>query len=368
LRNVRIVGTGAHLPGPPISNQALAEVAGSLPDEVLEGLQVRSRHWIADLATGAHLESNSEMAAAAAANALAVAGLEAGEVDLLVVSTSSPEYHLPPMATQVQDRLGIERCAVLDIRSGCAGSVAALDVARLQLERGSHRTAVVIGSEVVSPLLVPIFQGRDPDSIRMRDRIPIYAFGDGAGAIVLQASESDEPGFIGSASACVGGGRKPGMSVVGGGTHAPISVQLAAPRLVELKLDVVESARYTPHVLSAALTDVLAACAMTAEQVDVCVVPEGNAGYLLEEMEQEGLLVEDWKALRGRIVENLADVGATGSAAVPLALDQAWRAGGVLPGQVVMLLALETSKWIYAATVLRWTAPTPALVGATGVG
>jgi len=146
------------------------------------------------------------------------------------------------------------------------------------------------------------------------------------------------------------------------------AISTKVDRLVELKLDVVESARYTPHVLSAALTDVLAACAMKAEQVDVCVVPEGNAGYLLEEMEQEGLLVEDWKALRGRIVENLADVGATGSAAVPLALDQAWRAGQVLPGQVVMLLALETSKWIYAAAVLRWTAPTPALVALTGMG
>ena len=256
------------------------------------------------------------MAAAAAGKALAVAGA-GGRVDLLVVSTSSPEYHLPPMATQVQDRLGIERCSVLDIRSGCAGSVEALDVARLHLERGTHRTAVVIGSEVVSPLLVPIFQGRDPDSIRMRDRIPIYAFGDGAGAIVLQASEGGEPGFIGSASACVGGGRKPGD--VGGRRHPrAISVQLARPRLVELKLDVVERrALPRPHVLSAALTDVLAACAMTAEQVDVCVVPEGNAGYLLEEMEQEGTAGERTGRRPGRIVENLADVGATGSAAVP---------------------------------------------------
>jgi 3-oxoacyl-[acyl-carrier-protein] synthase-3 len=359
LKNARIVGVGGHLPGPAISNSAIAEVAGTLPDDVLDGLQVRTRHWVADLHTGEHAESNSEMAAAAAQAALSSAGLGARDVDLLVVSTSSPEYHLPPMATQVQDRLAISNCTVLDVRSGCAGAVQGLDVARMYVERGDHRIALVIGSEVVSPLLVPIYQGRDPDSVRMRDRIPVYAFGDGAGAMVVQATGDGPSGFLGSAAACVGGGRKPGMWVVGGGTHAPIAAQLKAPRFPELRLDVVESARYTPQVLSEALTAILGACGLTASQVDACVVPEGNAGYLLKELEQADQLTDDWKALAGKIQENLAEVGATGSAAVPLALDAAWRAGDIVPGQTVILLALETSKWIHASVGIRWSAPAP---------
>jgi len=359
VKNVDIIGLGSHLPGDPISNARLAEAVGPLPDDILDGLQVQSRHWATDLASGELVERNSQMAAMAARKALASAGLEPSDVDLLVVSTSSPEYHLPAMVTQVQDQLGLRRCSGLDVRGGCAGAVQALDVARLYLERGEHQTAVVIGSEVISPLLLPIFQGREPDSIRMRDRIPVYAFGDGAGAMVLQAREDGERGFLGSVSACVGGGLKPGMAVIGGGTHAPIAEQLKARRLVELKLDVVESARFTPHVLREALADILAAGSVDASQVDVCVVPEGNAGYVLDEMHKEGVVSADWTALSGRIRENLADVGATGSAAVPLALDAVWRAGGLAPGRLVMLLALETSKWIYAATLVRWTAPTP---------
>ena len=355
----RIVGAGSHLPGPAISNERLAELVGPLPDDVLEGLQVKARHWIADPVTGRHLESNSDMAAGAARAALASAHIEPQQVDLIVVSSSSPEYHLPPLATQVQDKLGIERCAVLDIRSGCAGAVDALNVARLRIESGERSTALVIGSEVISPLLVPMFKDQEPDSIRMRDRIPLYAFGDGAGALVLQAAP-DGPGFLGFASACVGGGVKPGMSVIGGGTHAPIAEQLAAPRLVQLRLDVVESARRTPQVLVEALCSVLAAANIEAAELDVCIIPEGNAGYLLSQMKAEGAVSEDWLALRSRIVENLADVGATGSAAVPLALDQAWRSGSVRPGQKVMLLALETSKWIYSGmVVISWFAPRP---------
>lgn len=359
MKNVHIVGVGSHLPGQPISNARLADAVGPLPEDVLDGLQVKFRHWATDPASGELTETNSQMAALAARNALASAGLEPNDVDLFVVSTSSPEYHLPPMVTQVQDLLELRRCSGLDVRGGCAGAVQALDVARLYLERGEHRTAVVIGSEVISPLLVPIFLGREPESIRMRDRIPVYAFGDGAGAMVLQARDDGERGFVGSVSACVGGGQKPGMMVIGGGTHAPIAAQLKARRLVELKLDVVESARFTPYVLKEALADILAAGSIDPSEVDVCVVPEGNAGYVLDRMRADRVVSADWIALNGKIRENLADVGATGSAAVPLALDAVWRSGGLHPGQLVMLLALETSKWIYAATLVRWVAPTP---------
>jgi 3-oxoacyl-[acyl-carrier-protein] synthase III len=356
--HAHLAATGAYLPGPPISNARLEELVGPLPEEILEGLQVKTRHWIADPDSGEHTDSTSGMALAASREALLRAELEPAAIDLIVTSTSSPEYLLPPMATFLQDLLGLERCTTIELRSGCAGAVEAIDIARMYIERGEKTTALVVGSESISPLLIPIFRGRDPDLVRMRDRITLYNFGDGAGALVLRASE--EPGgFQAYASACVGGGHKPGMQIVGGGTHRPIHQQLEAPRVVDLRLDVVASTQFTPVVLDEALAAILAAAQLTADEIDLCVIPEGNAGYLVDELASRGELAAAWRSLRTKIHENLDRVGATGSAALPLALDDAWCRGRIAPGARVVLLALETSKWIYAASQLTWTAARP---------
>jgi 3-oxoacyl-[acyl-carrier-protein] synthase III len=356
MRSAVLLATGAYLPGEPIDNELLARIAGGLPDDVLEGIQVKTRHWIADPLTGEQSQTNSQMAAAAARQALARAAVQPEEVDLLVVSTASPEYHLPPTATLVQEQLGLGRCAAIDIRSGCAGSVEALDLARLYLERGDYGTALVIGSEAISPLTVPVFLGKDPAKVRMRDRLGIYNFGDGAGALVLRGEDREGAGIRGSAIASVGSDHKPGMQVIGGGTHAPIADQLAAKRLIELKVDVVESGRHTPYVLTEGLSDTLARCGVAAEEIDICVIPEGNAGYMTDELREAGLLTPEWLALEDKIFENLSLVGATGSAAVPLAVDYAWTTGRVKTGDLMMILAIETSKWKYAGMVLPWTA------------
>src|SRR5262245_18643517 len=209
----------------------MEQLAGPVPDDILEGLQVKTRHWLVDPVTGEHRETNSEMAAKACREALELAGMEAEDVDLLVVSTASPEYHLPPTSTLVQERLGRESLAVVDIRSGCAGAVEALDFARMHLERGDYETALVVGSEAISPLCAAVYLSGGPDKVRMRDRLGIYSFGDGAGALVLRGEEGDGDGVLGAvAFACVGGSRKPGMQVVGGGSHAPIAAQREARR------------------------------------------------------------------------------------------------------------------------------------------
>jgi 3-oxoacyl-[acyl-carrier-protein] synthase-3 len=356
MRSAVLLATGAHLPGEPITNEQLERVAGSLPDEVLEGIQVKTRHWVADPHTGEQSETNSQMAAKAARQALARAGVEPGEIDLLVVSTASPEYHLPPSATLVQEHLGLAKCAAIDIRSGCAGAVEALDVARLYLERGDFDTALVIGSETISPLTVPVFLGKDPEKVRMRDRLGIYNFGDGAGAMVLRGEEQEGIGILGSAIRSAGGDRKPGMQVVGGGTHAPIADQMTAKRLIELKVDVVESGRHTPYVLTEGLSETLTRCGVAADAIDICVIPEGNAGYMTDELREAGLLTPEWLTLEDKIFENLSLVGATGSAAVPLAVDYAWTTGRVKAGDMMMILAIETSKWKYAGMVLPWAA------------
>jgi 3-oxoacyl-[acyl-carrier-protein] synthase III len=356
-----MAATGAYLPGEPITNEQLERFAGGLPDDVLEGLQVKTRHWIADPATGEQTETNSKMAAKAAAQALERAGIPVADVQLMVMSTASPDYHLPATVTFVQDELGLERCATIEIRSGCAGAVEALDLARMYLERGQYDNAVVIGSEAISPLLVPIWLDQDPRKVRMRDRLGIYSFGDGAGAMVLTGHEGPGDGVLGSAIACIGGGRKPGMQVVGGGTHQPVAKQLAAKRLIDMRVDVVESGRFTPYVLTEGMRETVAGAGIEADDVDICIIPEGNAEYMTDELRAAGLLTPEWTTLQPRIFENLGLVGATGSAAVPLAVDHGWKTGKLTAGQTVMLLAIETSKWIYGGWVFPWTAaPMPA--------
>lgn len=355
MTEASIVATGAFLPGDPITNEELERFAGGVPEDVLEGLQVKTRHWLADPDTGKQSQSNSGMAYEATAQALERAGVEPDEVDLLVVSTASPEYHLPPTSTFVQERLGLRSCASIDIRSGCAGAVEALDFARLTIERGLYKTAVVVGCEAISPLIVPLFK-QGPEKVRMRDKLGVYSFGDGAGAMVMKASEREGTGILGSALACVGGERKPGMQVIGGGTHAPLEEQRDAKRLVELKVDVVESGRFTPHVLTEALQETLARSGVEADAVKLCLIPEGNAPYMTDELREAGLLTDEWLALEHKIFENLALIGATGSAAVPLALDHAWSTGALEQGDLVMLLAIETSKWKYGGMVLAWAA------------
>src|SRR3989440_4763317 len=248
MPQVTITSTGSYLPGEPLTNDDLERLVGPLPEDILEGIQVKRRHWMIDPDTGEHQISNSEMATAAVREALAVAELEPGDIELMVSSTASPEYHLPPMVTLVQEQLGIAKCATTEVRSGCAGFVEAFDIARMYLERGTYKTAVVVGSEAISPLLAPVYLGKDPEKIRMRDRMNPYNFGDGAGAVVLQADGADGEGILGSAISSVGGERGIAMQVIGGSTHAPIHKQLEAKLLVELKVDVVASGEAAPHV------------------------------------------------------------------------------------------------------------------------
>jgi 3-oxoacyl-[acyl-carrier-protein] synthase III len=353
-----ILGTGGHQPGDPITNERMEQLVGPLPDDVMEGITIQQRFWQIDVETGAHIENNSDMATTAARRALESTGVEAGDVDLLILATGTPDYPLPPVVNLVQERLGLERCGTLEIRSGGAGSVQGLEIARRYLEDGTYRTALVIGSESISPVLAPVFLGKDPSKIRMRERMPLYMFGDGAAAFVVRG-EDREGGLRKGAMAAIGGKRPPGIHSVGGGTHAPIHEQMAAKRLVDLRVDVVGAGDFTPVMVTEALAHTARAAGIEAADVDLCLIPEGNVGWLLDSLTEAGLLTPEWLALQGKIFDNLDQTGAVGCAAVPLFLDHAWRTGMLKEGQRLMLIGVEATKWIYAGIVVDWTAGDP---------
>jgi 3-oxoacyl-[acyl-carrier-protein] synthase-3 len=364
--NVKILSTGAYLPGDPLDNATLEKYVGPLPDDVLEGIQVKTRHWMIDPATGEHRINNSRMAEHASRQALQRAGMEPADLDLIVVCTATPEYTLPNVATTLQHYLGLESAAAIEIRGACAGWVQALDLARRQLTDGTAHTALIVGSEAGSPILAPHFLGKDPARVRMRDRLTLYTFGDGAGAVVMQAQPAEAPadgsadesadGFA-FVNACVGGLRKPGMEIIGGGTDVPQAEQLRRRQLIQMKVDVPGTTTFGPKVFVRAIQEMARKDGRALRDFDAIVLPEGNADYFAAEFASAGLSPQDIAALDGRIVENLADVGATGSAAVPLSLDAGWTTGRIRPGDRTVLLGIEASRYIYTGLALTWQAP-----------
>jgi 3-oxoacyl-[acyl-carrier-protein] synthase-3 len=361
--DVKILSTGGYVPGDPLDNDTLEKYVGPLPEDVLAGIQVKTRHWMINPVTGEHLINNSRMAERAARQALERAGVEPDEVDLIVVCTSTPEFAIPNVATTLQHYLGLESAAAIEFRGACAGWVQAVDLARRQLADGTARTAVVVGCDVASPLLAPLFLDKDPARVRMRDRLTLYTFGDGAGAVVMRAEPVDAPTEeFAYVNACVGGLRKPGMEIIGGGTDVPQAEQLRRRQLIQMKIDVPGTSTFGPQVFVRAIREMAAKDGRGIGDFDAIVLPEGNADYFADEFTSAGMSAEENQALDGRIVENLADVGATGSAAVPLSLDAGWSSGRIQPGDRIVLLGIEASRYVYTGLALTWQAPLSAKI------
>ena len=177
----RIAGTGSCLPGAPVSNDDLVARGIDTSDEWIVGRTgIRARHLAPpDM-------SSSDLARVASLRALEAAGIEAGDIDLIIVATSTPDCIFPSTATLLQSKLGIRSgCAAFDLQAVCSGFVYALTAAEKFIRSGSHRRALVVGAEVFSRIL------------DWSDRGTCVLFGDGAGAVVLEASE--EPGILASA-------------------------------------------------------------------------------------------------------------------------------------------------------------------------
>lgn len=323
---------------------------------MLAGMRMQRRHWIIDPVTGEHRDSTSGMAAQALAQALARAGMEPEDVDLLIVAAATGDYILPATPTLVQEKLGIASCATLEIRSGGAGVVQGLDLARLYLERGIYETAAVIGADSISPVQAQLLAKEDR-RLKVRDRLLMYMFGDGAGAIVMR--RADTPGVLAATSRCIGTGRPPGMEVRGGGTHAPYLEQLAGGRPVDLRIDIEAASTFTATLTLEGLGATLRCAELTADAIDHVVTPEADTGWMAAAIAGDATLAGGWAPLAGKVRNALPAVGAPGCAALPLGLDSAWTAGQIQPGERVMLLGMETTKWIYAGMVLDWTANRP---------
>lgn len=304
----RITGTGSHLPPRRLSNADLvadlAQQGIDTSDEwIVERTGIRARHFAAaDVLC-------SDMALDAGRNALKAAGLEASDLDLIIVATSTPDMVFPSTASILQQKLGAQGCAAFDVQAVCSGFVYALTVADAMVRAGNARRALVVGSEIFSRIL------------DFTDRSTCVLFGDGAGAVILESS--DTPGIL--ATDLHADGRYvdilcvPGHVAGGQVTGSPL-LRMDGQAVFKLAVSLLEStARAT-----------LDKAGLTAADVDWLIPHQANIRIMQSTARKLKLPME-------KVVVTVDQHGNTSAASVPLALDYAVRSHQIKPGDTVLL-------------------------------
>jgi 3-oxoacyl-[acyl-carrier-protein] synthase-3 len=307
-RYARITGTGSMLPPRRVTNDDLARQLAARSIEtsdawIVERTGIRARHFAdAGVAT-------SDLAVAAARHALEAAGVAASEIDLIVVATSTPDMVFPSTACIVQQKLGVHGCAAFDVQAVCSGFVYGLTVADSMIRTGAARKALVIGAEIFSRIL------------DFNDRTTCVLFGDGAGAVVLEASE--EPGIL--ASDLHADGKHVGILCVPG--HVSGGNVLGTPLL---HMDGQAVFKLAVRVLEDAARATLAKAGKTEADIDWLIPHQANIRIM------EGT-AKKLKLPREKLIVTVNEHGNTSAASIPLALDEAVRSGKVKKGETVML-------------------------------
>jgi 3-oxoacyl-[acyl-carrier-protein] synthase-3 len=300
----RVIGTGSYLPGNPVSNADLAARGIDTNDEwIVTRTGIRSRH-LAEAGTTA-----SELGLIAAQRALEMAGITAADLDLIVVATSTPDFIFPSTACIIQGQLGNKGAAAFDVQAVCAGFTYALGIAEKFIASGSHKKALVIGAEVFSRIL------------DWNDRGTCVLFGDGAGAVVLEAS--DKPGIMASAMHADGSQfgilNVPGQVCAGQVTGDPF-----------LRMDGQAVFKFAVRVLADIAEEVCAKAGISTGDLDWLIPHQANIRII--EATGKKLGVD-----REKVIVSVDRHGNTSAASVPLALDEAVRDGRIQRGQKVLV-------------------------------
>ena len=317
LRSV-ILGVGSALPKRRVDNDELAQTVDTTDQWIVERTGIRSRYVAGDG------ETTASLAADASRRALEHAGLAATDIDLIVLATATPDQTFPSSATKVQATLGINDCVAFDVHAVCTGFLYALSVADSMLRSGNAHKALVIGSETFSRIL------------DWEDRATCVLFGDGAGALVLGAEETDR-GIL--ATRLHADGRHNDLLFVDGGPSTTGTVG-------KLRMKGREVFRHAVINLADVLNEVLEDAGLSSADVDWVVPHQANARILDATARKLGLPAE-------KVVVTVDRHANTSAASVPLALDTAVKDGRIKRGDVVVLEAMG-GGFTWGAAVLRY--------------
>jgi 3-oxoacyl-[acyl-carrier-protein] synthase-3 len=321
IRSV-VTGTGSALPARRVSNAELAEQIDTSDEWIVERTGIRFRYIAGEG------ETTATLAADACRAALAAAGIEAQSIDLIVLATATPDQTFPASATKVQAMLGIDDCVAFDVGAVCSGFLYAVQVVDSMIRSGVAKRALVIGAETFSRIL------------DWEDRTTCVLFGDGAGAIVLEAQETADEGGRGILTTKLhADGRHNDLLYVDGGVSTTGTVG-------KLRMKGREVFRHAVTNLASVMTESLAMAGLSSDQVDWVVPHQANARILDATARKLGLAP-------AKVVVTVDQHANTSAASVPLALDVAVRDGRIQQGQIVVLEAMG-GGFTWGAAVIRF--------------
>ena len=319
MRRSVIIGTGSALPERRVTNNELAERVDTSHEWIVERTGIEARHIAGEG------ETTSSLATMAARRALKAAGIGADQVGLIVLATATPDQTFPASATRVQTALGINDCVAFDVAAVCTGFLYALSVADNMIKGGMAEYALVIGAETFSRIL------------DWEDRTTCVLFGDGAGAIVLKAEDSEDRGIL--ATRLHADGRHNGLLYVDGGPSTTGTVG-------KLRMKGREVFRHAVVNLADVLNEVMEAAGHRPEEIDWLVPHQANKRILDATAKKLGLDPS-------KVVITVNQHANTSAASVPLALDQAVRDGRIKKGDLIVLEAMG-GGFTWGAAVVRY--------------
>ncbi|ABI65815.1 MAG: 3-oxoacyl-[acyl-carrier-protein] synthase-3 [Maricaulis maris] len=309
--SARIAGIGSHLPERILNNDEISAMVDTSDSWIRERTGIRQRHIAGEGVT------TCDLAERAARRALEDAGIAAEELDLIVVATTTPDFTFPSVGTMLQARLGATQGAAFDVQAVCTGFVYALSMADNMIARGQAKTALVVGAETMSRIL------------DWTDRSTCVLFGDGAGAMVLQAAEpagegTDRSGILGTYLRS--DGRFKDLLHVDGGPSSTGTVG-------HLRMVGNQVFRHAITNIAESMTTIASRCGVTIEEVDWFVPHQANQRILEGVARRLSIPTE-------KVISTVADHGNTSAASVPLAFDRAVQDGRIKRGDLVLMEAL----------------------------
>ena len=326
-----IIGTGYHVPERIVTNDELSTMMDTSDAWIRERTGIEERRWVAPGTTGA------EMARAAAEMALAEAGVEASEVDAIVLATLSPDHFFPGTGVFLQRELNLATVPCLDIRAQCSGFVYGLSVCDAWIRSGQYRTVLLVGVEIQSTGLDLSTRGRDMAVL----------FGDGAGAAVIQATDDVDRGVLST-------------HLHADGRHAEVlwADASSSARHPRLSIEDLEEGRHFPAMdgrevfkhavtrMPEAVDEALAANGLTRDDIDLLIPHQAN--LRISQMVQRRLGLTD-----AQVVNNVQRYGNTTAATIPIALGEAVRDGRLHRGDLLCLVAFG-SGFTWGSALIRW--------------
>ena len=348
-RYAEIAGWGMYVPPRVVPNDTFVAMGLDTSDEWISSRTGIERRRVVEAD-----EATSDMATKAAVQAMAVAGLHSGDIDLVVVATCTPDHVMPATASIVQDRLGMLNAGAMDLNAACSGFVYALATGAAQVESGRAKNVLVIGADELSIYL------------NWKDRSTCVLFGDGAGAVVLR--QAREPGIMGSTMGSDGSGA--GLLTIKGASRVRASRNgtpgssangreeatndAAAADENYLTMNGTQIFRWATQIMPRAAEQVMASSGLKPEDISLFIPHQANERIMKASAKRLGLPEE-------KVFSNVREYGNTSAASIPIAMCEALSAGRVNVGDYVVLSSFGAGlSW--AALALRWSVPIPSHV------